>query len=73
MKTSETLSLISGILTDRSRLTPGQAARRMEPIRRNLGAGRLAERHNAMNHNRGSIQDRTMNVVVDRLLKELTW
>ena len=67
------LSLISGILTDRPRLSPGQAARRMEPIRRNLGARHPAQRGNATNRNGASIQDRTMNVVVDRLLKELTW
>jgi hypothetical protein len=73
MKTSASPSLISGILTDRSRLTPGQAARRMEPIRRNWGDGHPAEGRNQAKRNRGSIQDRTMNVVVDRLLKELTW
>ena len=73
MKTNASLSLISGILTDRSRLTPGQAARRMEPIRRNLAPGRPAQRHDGLNHNRGSIQERAMDAVVDRLLQELTW
>jgi hypothetical protein len=58
--------LIAGILGDR--------ATRMEPIRRNLKccANQLSE---AAAHplNPDRIPDRVIDVVVDRMLKELTW
>ena len=72
MRTDTQTSLISGVLTTRS--NPGRAARQMEPIHRNLGADAYRSRPaRVVIGLHDNVQDRTVNCVVDRLLKELTW
>ena len=67
-------SLISGILQAPVRSNPGQAARKMEPLRRNIGSAKPAAKPSPdARRDTVSISERTMDVVVDRLLKELTW
>lgn len=66
MPTGNTTPLIAGTLNRSGR-------RAVRPVHRNLGAHAPADARRKSNADPHRIQDRTVDLVVDRLLRELTW
>lgn len=66
--------LIAGTLKKSTATKVSAAARRMETVRRQLPQSlRESEQFPTTLFDRREIPDRTIDVIVDRLLKELTW
>ena len=71
--------LIAGTLKPSAGQPAGRARSRMEPLRVNLDAKALSNEVDAKTLNLSKfsdpfgIQERTIDVVVDRMLKELSW